>query len=311
MNIQQAILSLRENGQEPIAVMKFGSHVYGTNTETSDKDYKIVFLPSRDEILYGYIKETYTLNSKNGKNQGRNTKDDIDIEVISLKQYLKLLCQGQTMALDMLFTPNEFFLIKDFTWDCILINKEKFISKSIKPFIGYCKQQASKYGIKGSRVSTVRLVVELIGNLITLNGNQDKLKNHWETLINSLNGKEYVEFTEDYMRQNPEYKVRMLSVCDRKVQEHITLKEAYKIYKHVFDEYGQRALLAEKEEGIDWKALSHAIRVCDEAIELLQTGNIVFPLKRKDLILNIKNGKLPYKEVSSIIENGIEIHITK
>lgn len=34
-----------------IVKMKFGSHLYGTNTEDSDVDYKGVFLPSKKEIL--------------------------------------------------------------------------------------------------------------------------------------------------------------------------------------------------------------------------------------------------------------------
>ena len=34
-----------------IVKMKFGSHLYGTDTEDSDVDYKGVFLPAKKEIL--------------------------------------------------------------------------------------------------------------------------------------------------------------------------------------------------------------------------------------------------------------------
>jgi hypothetical protein len=65
------------------------------------------------------------------------------------------------------------------------------------------------------------------------------------------------------------------------------------------------ALKAEKNEGIDWKALSHAVRVASEAIELLNTGKITFPRPDKDLLLAIKTGAMEYKEVEKIIEQGL------
>lgn len=73
----------------------------------------------------------------------------------------------------------------------------------------------------------------------------------------------------------------MLEVCNRKVQEHATLKEAHAMFKRIFDEYGQRALLAEKNEGVDWKAMMHATRVCHEAKELLLDHRITYPDRRQ------------------------------
>lgn len=35
-----------------------GSHLFGTNTEKSDKDFKGVFLPSADDILLGKFDQT-------------------------------------------------------------------------------------------------------------------------------------------------------------------------------------------------------------------------------------------------------------
>jgi hypothetical protein len=68
------------------------------------------------------------------------------------------------------------------------------------------------------------------------------------------------------------------------------------------NEYGQRALQAERNEGIDWKALSHAVRVGREALELLQTGKITFPLSCVAEILSIKRGELTYEKVAKTID---------
>jgi len=65
-------------------------------------------------------------------------------------------------------------------------------------------------------------------------------------------------------------------------------------------------LQAERNEGVDWKALSHAVRVGREAVELYQTGVIVFPLRCAEHLLRIKRGELPYREVAAEIETLLE-----
>jgi hypothetical protein len=60
--------------------------------------------------------------------------------------------------------------------------------------------------------------------------------------------------------------------------------------------------LAERNEGVDWKSLSHAVRVGREAMEFLATGWITFPLPYADHILAIKRGLVPYSDVAAEIE---------
>jgi len=35
-----------------VVKIKFGSHLYGTTTPSSDMDFKSVFIPTREEILH-------------------------------------------------------------------------------------------------------------------------------------------------------------------------------------------------------------------------------------------------------------------
>lgn len=85
-----------------ILEMKFGSHLYGTDTPESDLDFKAIYLPSAREIVLGNYKRTDN-HSRKKKLCERNTKDDVYVEILSLDQFLKLLTEGQTMALDILF----------------------------------------------------------------------------------------------------------------------------------------------------------------------------------------------------------------
>ncbi len=56
-------------------------------------------------------------------------------------------------------------------------------------------------------------------------------------------------------------------------------------------------------EGIDWKALSHAVRVGEQAIELLTTGVFTFPRPEAAHLVAIKTGRLPYSVVAEEIED--------
>lgn len=285
--------------------MQFGSHVYGTNVPTSDHDYKAVHLPLGRDILLQRVQDAINVKTKQDGTQ-KNTAADIDFESFSLQKYLRLLLEGQTVALSMLFTPDRWLLETSPLWVEIQRNKERWLHRGVAAFAGYCRQQANKYGIKGSRVAATRAMVSTLQGMIGSSYPACKLSAHWDKLVEVMSGQEHVEFLTDTLRGRPECVVRMISVCNRKAQEHITLKEALKIYQHLLDEYGQRALMAETNEGVDWKALMHATRVCQEAEELLLHRTITYPRPEADLLLKIRKGELPYKEVAGILEAGME-----
>ncbi|WP_435018526.1 DNA polymerase beta superfamily protein [Tundrisphaera sp. TA3] len=287
--------------------MQFGSHVYGTNVPSSDQDFKAVHLPDGLDILLQRPKNTINVRTKLDSAQ-KNTADDVDFESFSLQQYLKLLLEGQTVALTMLFTPDRWIIESSPEWELIRENKARFLHRGVSAFAGYCRQQANKYGVKGSRVASSRAAMTLFARLMEANGSQAKLKDHWHDIEALAANPEFqhMQIVEDSLRARPELKVRMLDVCSRKVQEHVTVKEAHKVYKHLFDEYGQRALLAEKNEGVDWKAMMHATRVCREAEELLLTHSISYPRPEAGLLLQIRKGELPYKQVAELLEAGLE-----
>lgn len=283
--------------------LKFGSHLYATNTENSDLDLKSIYLPTAKEICLGNYKKTITTTRPKQEFE-RNNKDDVDVEIFSLDRYLELLLEGQTVALDILFAGKEMYTYSnpDTIWIMEEIYKNRFelLHSNLNAFIGYSKAQAAKYGIKGFRVHALRATLDYLNqfddqtelNSLFLQFWIDDIKNEYIKLVNLTSNK---GVTETY-----------LEVCDKKYILKQNVKYVKERIQKRFDEYGKRALMAEDNKGIDWKALSHAVRVNNEAIELLTTGKITFPRPDKDLLLNIKLGKLPYKEVTDLIENGLE-----
>lgn len=279
--------------------MQFGSHVYGTNTPTSDTDYKAVYVPSAPDIILQRVQNTIVQSTKALKT-ARNEPGDVDLETFSLQQYLKLLMEGQTIAIDMLFTPESFYQTDpSWEWQEIQANRAKFAHRGYSAFAGYCRQQANKYGIKGSRIAAVRKLLEALSNL----PRESKLLENKAEFIKFAAETEHVAIVQC---RAPNGRLEdHLEVCNRKMPFHAKVKFITEVFQKIFDEYGSRALQAEKCEGVDWKALGHAVRICNQSREYLTTGNIIFPRPERKVLLQIRTGQLPYAQVATMIEEGL------
>lgn len=284
---------------EIVVRVEFGSHLYGTNTASSDRDYKSVYLPSASDILLQRVKGS--LGHKVKRFEGdRNSPEDTDDEMYSLQRYLGLLSEGQTVSIDMLFTPKP--LITSPLWEEVRANKDLLLTKRSAAFVGYCRTQANKYGIKGSRVAAAKEASEFFKAHFDRLGNTAKL-HEIADLLPAIIG-EHTKIVElETTKGNTEH---FVDCCNRKVSFGNTIKAAYEIYSRIYENYGKRARLAQTNEGVDWKALSHAVRVANEALELLATANVTFPLPNAAHILDIKRGLLPYDDVASEIEKLLE-----
>ena len=289
----------RTNGKT-IARIIFGSHLYGTNTETSDTDYKSIHLPPARDILLQKVTDStgHAVIRPEGE---KNTPDDIDDESYSLQRYLQLLAEGQTVAIDMLFAPANFQLTSTHYWGEIYHNRHKLLTKKSASFLGYCRTQANKYGIKGSRVSAAKKAMEFFEVWNKVDPHE---KVGYAVSMDMVPSSEHERVYEKETTHG--HTEQYYECCNRSVGFKNTVKEAYGIYKRIYEEYGKRARLAEANEGVDYKALSHAVRVGTEALELLNTGHVTFPLPNKEHILQIKKGMLQYKTVATEIESLLE-----
>lgn len=239
----------------------------------------------------------------------RNTAEDVDDESFSFQTYMELIRQGQTVALDMLFTPEHFYCTDvpvHHSWREIVNRRGELIHKGTNAFVGYTKAQAAKYGNKGERLSALNLFMKAMKHWdghSELGRYADEIASLVETaaskeaeviLVPSPNGPNGV------LKDIPH-----LSLANRKVSYTCTVDYARQVYQFVIDKYGYRAKLAENANGVDWKATMHAVRIAAEAKELLLTGHITFPRPEAELLLAIRQGKLPYAQVEELIDQGL------
>lgn len=291
---------------ELLLKVRFGSHLYGTNTPESDTDYKSVIIPDGRDILMQSAPRV--ISNSTGTDAEKNSKDDIDDESFSIMKYFDMLRDGDMIATELLFikpeNPNVYWMHDKWFFD---IHRERkyLISRNIKGFIGYIRKQANRYGIRGSRVATAREAVAIFSELMTMNNSTTKLREINPIVLTSFVGSnEHCQLLELPVAYDNNKTERFIEILNRKISFNVSLKEAFNIVFKIFEEYGSRSLAAEKNEGVDWKSLYHAIRVSEQAKELLSTGNIMFPRPNAKELLEIKAGAFHYKYVSERLEEN-------
>lgn len=282
----------------------FGSQLYGSNTPTSDTDYKSVFIPSARDIILQRAKGVVS-NSTKDDNTAKNSAEDIDDESFSLYKLMQMLNAGDMIATELLFVPKDKLIVTSPLWDSLVTNRTFLVSKEIKGFKGYVSKQVSKYGVKGSRVAAVRLVLDFLKTCSITNKIGD-YSLRWRMF------EEANEFINVVDIAQPSGKSMFhLEVCGRKLPYTVSVKEGVNVLQKLFDNYGARALQAENNEGVDWKSTAHAVRVCQQAIELLDTGHITFPRPNAQELIAIKTGQFTFKDISERLEVYMEEIETK
>lgn len=292
---------------QTLVKMQFGSHVYGTNLPTSDRDYKGVFIPDAQELVMQRAAK-HIKNSTKKDDSKRNTAEDVDDELFSFQTYMELIRQGQTVALDMLFTPERFYCSDvpvHERWREIVANRDKLIHKGTNAFVGYTKAQAAKYGHKGERLQVLNLFMKAMKDW---DGHRELgfYRNDISDLVKAANSKEAeIVFIPTPNGIGDMKDAPHLSLANKKVGYTCTVEYARQVYQLALDKYGHRAKLAETNDGIDWKATMHAVRIAAEAKELLLTGRITFPRPEAELLIQIRTGRIPYKDVEELVEKGL------
>lgn len=108
-----------------------GSQSYGLATETSDTDYKSIFIQSNDDILSNRYVEQIDV-----------TKDDVAYE---LRRFLELVSTGNPNVLEILFIDEDLIVFSSPEYRYLRSIREQFLSKKCyATYSGYAKTQLQK-----------------------------------------------------------------------------------------------------------------------------------------------------------------------
>jgi len=266
-----------------------GSNLYGTNDKNSDKDYVSIFIPDEEYILGFNNVEDVDASLKDKDENNKNTKDAVDKKYISIKKFLRLAKDNNPSMFELLFVNKENILFINDLGEELLSIKKDFMSKNIiNKFLGYAKSQKKKMVIKlgnyNKIVETIKILKSYTPSWVYM----------WEFEKSDL-----VSFKKN---QTGAFYV----IGSRNIPLNITIKEAIKRLERSINKFSSRYENYIVKYGFDTKFAMNLMRLLYEGIELLETGDLKFPLEHKDFLLDIKNGKYT---IEDIIKESEELEV--
>jgi predicted nucleotidyltransferase len=204
----------------------YGSKLYGMAGPQSDEDVRGIYLPEKSACYLGKIKDTVD-------GQG-------DTQFFSLQKFLRLAAEGQSVALEMLYSNQVF--INSLIWDKLVKNRHKFLSKKMKSFMGFSKSQMVKYNYRADRLNDIIFLRNFLVNwvdtasapLLNCNPLDAKLSVLWDTLPEGVN---FQKSTNQFNRSKDN---RVYLICGREFQVHCSVQHVLEWLNYMRDEYGER-----------------------------------------------------------------------
>jgi predicted nucleotidyltransferase len=268
--------------QGKILECRVGSHLYGTNTATSDEDFSGVFVAPEEYYLGLNSLEEVNLSVVSKTKDGKNNADAVDRKLYEFRKFVRLSLENNPNVIEQLFVDEKNLLFSNDFGKRLLDLKHLFPHKGLKhKFCGYAFSQKKKMVIRTDK-------------FLELNNAFDWMKefNKPETYMMEL---------KDRNLPFMEFKAKHVQIGDLNFELTRQLRWVIKKIEERLSKVGNRKELI-LSKGFDCKYGSHLIRLLLEGEELLSTGTLNFPLKDRQTLLDIKEGKWTITEVLNYSE---------
>ena len=296
-----------------VSITPYGSHLYGTNTPKSDWDFKVIYLPRLDKVLLGHkhqnFKKAFDSNFNPVSSNRVMPEQGIEIEFITLQTFLKDFYDGQTYAVELAYAINQnfgsTFGSSNQNFDAIveqLINN--YNTFNVKSMVGFASKQTFDIIHRGKRLNVANAFLRIL-NQVLHEVAQENIYGRMDAslrLDNVVGGVQLFDVVKSKIKNTPELvdhvkevqhvsknrTFRAFEFSGRTYLDTTPFSELIAMLNSTIDKYGSRVITA-AESDIDPKSLMHAVRVYEQVIELLTSGNITFPRPNAELLLGIKN----------------------
>ena len=244
-----------------------GSRLYGTAGAVSDYDHKIILAPSVKEILLGKASNSL------------QTIAEEDNVYWTYQKWVELLVKMDSNAYEVYLANANLELphypLREILWD------------NRAPAIGFVDGSLTRYAVRGKRIEGFELAVQVI------NDSSDLIE-----AAQRLAGQEGVTISLDPMG------VTLIRVYGKAIPVTSKKSEALKLYQKQIDNAGQRTINSMGSK--DWKGIAHGLRVARQMVELVKTGNIVFPLGCAEELRDIRNGLVDYDDAVNRVQESVD-----
>ena len=188
-----------------------GSNLYHLNTPTSDVDVHGIYLPEIKYLLLQRVSNSVQLNSNNDGN------------IFSLQYFMKLLCEGQSIAIEMVSAPENKWLEFSELWRSIHNNRKLFYTKNMKAFIGYARQMSSRWNVRADRMQFIENII----NVLKEQNIYAKLGTIWDLLSEN----EFI--TKGETTRNNNFDRRIINILGREISAAVSIEYAINILNNI------------------------------------------------------------------------------
>lgn len=306
-----------------VLLVRHGSHAYGTNTVTSDEDFKGVAIPTK-EYFFGYT---------NRFEQAELKAPDPDAVIYDIRKFFNLAADCNPNIIEVLHTdPSDHFIVTPIGQK-ILDHKDDFLSKKIKhTFLGYSVSQLKrikthkKWIMNPPSVPPTRADLGLPEQTLIP---QDQLTAAFAEVQKELDRMQFdfmenleestkIEIRNSMASMLAEMKItsdEQFGAAARKIglnDNFIHLMQMERQYtgaKREWDQYqnwkktrnAKRSELEEK-YGYDTKHAYHLVRLIRMCREVLTTGKVIVKRPDREELLAIRNGAWTYEQLIEFAE---------
>jgi len=243
--------------------------MYGTSTETSDRDYRGICIPPYEEYYHGFHKfEQYDPKGQ-------------DLTIFDLRKFVKLASECNPNIIELMFVPEENIIWCDDFGESLFAVREFFLSRKARhTFTGYAHSQLGR--IKNhkrwidsppSKPDRQEMGLPTEAKVI----GPDK--------IDAARSLGHTYFSEEMWNQ-------------------IQLEVAYREAKKEWDAFhswrtNRNPARYEMEQrfGYDGKHAMHLVRLLRMGFEIISTGQVIVKRPDAEELLEIRNGSWPFEQL--------------
>ena len=288
--------------RKTLARIVYGAKLFGLATEDSDDDFVSIVVPSARDILL-LRDNKITLKGTTGDNHKPNSNSDTDEKQIPFNVFVEGLKKGILECLEVLNAPLSSHLIEAHPIFLELRkNRVDIASNNTNKILGFCKAQSISYSPNADRLQAAKEVHSVLMARGVTRSTKDKFANYMEDILNTCSSDLVKEISIIDIHKN---NIRYIDMCGKKIEETVSASLALEIVTTSFKKFESLVQKGNQKNKHDWKSLSHAMRIAQEGHEYVSTGQITIPAKNTDLLLNVKLGKIPLDEVSSMVDKEI------
>lgn len=287
----------------------FGSHLYGTSTPTSDLDAKVVALPSFEDLIMLRRIENTVVKPEGYIEGSKMQAGDMEYEIVPLQIFLDHFYEGQTYALEIAFAVlSDMHITLEYEYGKLSIEADstfikswmqtlvdKYLTSDIKKMVGYARSQSQLYGLKTERYNEMLRIQKMLYTVV-----ETKKLHETPDFLKAMLENKYVTEVQIMNGQGGKVAVPGIELNGKQFPLTSTWKTVLASVTKTLSSYGNR-VKDHTDKPTDWKALSHAIRIGEQILEVLQEGKMSFPRPNAKYLLEVKQGKVPLEEATNYL----------